>query len=700
MSDRYVLLERLAVGGMGEVFLARQLGPGGFKRTVIVKRVLPDKDAEDDSYARFFDEARIAASITHENVVSIIEVGELGDHGESPFLAMEYVHGVDAATLVRRAVKANLDLPLLAVARILDDTARGLHHAHVAHDVNGKPLHIVHRDVAPKNILVRVDGVSKITDFGVAMADAKLSKTATGAVAGTLSYMAPEQVSARTVDATADQFSLGVVFWELLTRKRLFKGEGPSATVELIATRKVPAPSRYRTDVPAGIDAVVLRMLQRNPTQRFATLLDAASAIEAAAPDVVGAIARKSVADVVALLAGSDLATRQKRIEEEREPSDLNHHATMSVVRPPANAPLVPSGDANTAVVSHGSDAQTAVDRRRMAAHEGIVVPSTSRAPLAWAAAAAVAILGGTFAWVSNRPTRAPAHVAVDAGNATAADAGVRAAVKLTTTGDSLAQLANPSLRGRFRHVADLTFEARTADYLRALAAYGPGIFRESLLLDAAKDKSIKPALAAHAADVVAGLVAAHIELLLAQLALPVREREDNTLDTLKKERALEAQARAALKPLKALRTSYLDTYAVLSGAPLKWIEPGSPAQAQRELVSGDLEGLRNSRVERMEFLSAVCAHAGMAPSDSGQLRTIVNARETLLEQMGTASVVKVPKIDATADDELLRGMQLISSAVPLQWQPVVAEAAFVYVSTIDEWRAFQDTLPSARTRR
>jgi eukaryotic-like serine/threonine-protein kinase len=306
MSSGYQLLERLAVGGMGEVFLARQHGRGGFTRIVVIKRPLQDVDSDGEETRRLLDEARVSASLSHQNVVTVHEVGE--SHGH-PFVAMEYVHGVAASTLYNRAQRREREIPVVVAARVVQDVARGLEHAHGAG--------IVHRDVAPKNILVRKDGVSKIADFGVAKAAHRMCRTATGAVPGTLSYMPPEQALNKDVTASSDQFALGVVFWEMLTHQRLFKGQSPAETLERVLCLTVPAPSSLRPEIPAEIDAVVMRMLERDPARRFANLGLVVRALEKALPALSGEDARAMVASTMEKLFGPDLRVRENRFTEE-----------------------------------------------------------------------------------------------------------------------------------------------------------------------------------------------------------------------------------------------------------------------------------------------------------------------------------------------------------------------------------------------
>lgn len=255
---RYKLLRKLGSGGMGQVFLARAARPEGGEELVVIKRLLPHL-AEDAAFLQtFFDEAHIAAGLAHPNVVRIFDVGKVAG---SPYLAMEYVAGEDLRRLERFSRAKEMPVPLGACCRIIADAAAGLEAAHRARDRNGQPLDLIHRDVSPQNILVGFDGAVKLIDFGAA--------EAAGAPRGKHAYMSPEQTRGEPLGPSSDLFSLGVVFWELLTGKRLFKGSTDQETVQRVTACQVPPPSTVNSSVPARFDAVVLRALQRDPASRY-----------------------------------------------------------------------------------------------------------------------------------------------------------------------------------------------------------------------------------------------------------------------------------------------------------------------------------------------------------------------------------------------------------------------------------------------
>lgn len=263
---RYQLLRKIASGGMGQVFLARAAGASGFDKLLVIKRILPYLAEDEEFLAMFLDEARIAARLNHPNLVQIFELGEaLG----STYLAMEYVPGEDLRRLERRALDREKPLPIGLACRIIADAASGLHHAHQARDPQGRPLNLIHRDVSPQNILVGFSGAVKLIDFGVAKAAGSSQKTASGVLKGKYPYLSPEQATGKPLDPRSDQFSLGVTFWELLTGRRLFKGDNDLATLERVKACEIPPPSELAPQVPEALDALVLRTLAKRPEDRF-----------------------------------------------------------------------------------------------------------------------------------------------------------------------------------------------------------------------------------------------------------------------------------------------------------------------------------------------------------------------------------------------------------------------------------------------
>ncbi len=261
---KYELLRKIASGGMGQVFLARERS--SVERLVVLKLILPHLAEDEEFLSMFLEEARLVARLQHPNLVTILDLSEVeGRH----CLAMEYVQGDDVRRLDKQARLKGRLLPPGLVLRIISEAAAGLDYAHKARDAQGIPLKLVHRDVSPQNILVGFDGAVKIIDFGVAKAAGSGHQTATGVLKGKYPYMSPEQASGHHVDGRSDQFALGVVMWELLTGKRLFKSESDLMTLRLVKECLVPPPSQLNPKLPPGIDEVVLRALSHSPDKRY-----------------------------------------------------------------------------------------------------------------------------------------------------------------------------------------------------------------------------------------------------------------------------------------------------------------------------------------------------------------------------------------------------------------------------------------------
>ena len=303
---KYEVQHRLAIGGMGEVFYALQRGVAGFERPVILKSLLPELAHQEGFIDQFLDEARVAATLNHPNVVSIFEVGQWNG---TYYLAMEYIRGRNLAQIIRKALEQQMHVPPLVAVRIVRDAALGLDHAHRAADGAGNPLNIVHRDISPQNIMVRDDGLTKVVDFGIARASNRATRTATGALKGKVAYMAPEQVLGGDVGAGADQFALGVVLWELLTHRRLFKAERDLDVVKKVLEEPIAPPSSVRP-LPPELDAVTMRMLNRDASQRFASCADAAKALDLIASRQVGG--DLSPADFMRQLGTDDLVVKTR----------------------------------------------------------------------------------------------------------------------------------------------------------------------------------------------------------------------------------------------------------------------------------------------------------------------------------------------------------------------------------------------------
>ena len=275
---RYQLLRKIAVGGMAEIYLARVTGAAGFEKQVVVKRILPQLAEDDEFYQMFLDEARIAATLQHPNVVQIFDVQEAdGEH----FIAMEYLDGADLLTVRRILAERRQGLPIQHSVYIVSGVAAGLHYAHEKVGLDGTPLRIVHRDVTPQNVLLTRDGGVKLVDFGIAKATNRMSSTGLGTLKGKLAYMSPEQVRSAPVDRRSDIYSLGIILFELTTGRRLYRGMSELEIIQQVADTPVPPPSSILAGYPAELETIVLRALSRDPATRYQTALELQRELEA-----------------------------------------------------------------------------------------------------------------------------------------------------------------------------------------------------------------------------------------------------------------------------------------------------------------------------------------------------------------------------------------------------------------------------------
>lgn len=267
---KYTLLRKLAQGGMAELFLAIQRSVAGFEKLIVIKRILPAVSQDTAFIEMLLHEARIAATLSHPNVCQTFDVGHVDG---SYFIAMEHVHGEDLRSIVRQMKTRDVaEFPVEHAIAIVLGMCAGLAYAHEHHDMNGQPLHIVHRDISPQNVVVTFAGDVKIVDFGIAKSDKKFSEnTKSGKLKGKVPYMSPEQARGDVVDGRTDIFATGVMLFELTTGKRLFKGKSEFETLKLICDEEYPLPSQVRPDYPKDLESIVMRALAKNKDERYPT---------------------------------------------------------------------------------------------------------------------------------------------------------------------------------------------------------------------------------------------------------------------------------------------------------------------------------------------------------------------------------------------------------------------------------------------
>jgi eukaryotic-like serine/threonine-protein kinase len=380
--DRFELIAELASGGMATVYLARLGGVGGFQRFVAIKRLHPHLAREGEFVDMFLDEARLAARIHHPNVVPILEIGESKD---GYYLVMEYIEGDTAARLLARSVQAGRKLPTAMGLRIVIDTLTGLHAAHELTDDERRPLRLVHRDVSPQNVLVGVDGVARITDFGVARAATRLSTTRSGQLKGKLAYMAPEQARGGDIDRRADIFAAGAVMWELLAAKRLFKGEGEAETLNRVLFEPIPSLRVFEPSIPPAIEQICMCALSRDPAQRFPSAADMADALERRARSLNCLASAREVAAYVDAIIGQEISQQREAVRAwlaRSEPSRNDHVAVPSgpMVHPqPAGSPSTVTGVSSAVGRLGGSDGNLLPSSPPPRAADGFPIPPASR---------------------------------------------------------------------------------------------------------------------------------------------------------------------------------------------------------------------------------------------------------------------------------------------------------------------------------
>ncbi len=263
----YELLDRVAIGGMAEVFKAKRTGVEGFEKVVALKRILPHLSDNKEFVDMFVDEAKMVAGLSHPNIVQIFDLGRIE---KRYYIAMEYVHGRDLRTIMKRAREKGLRMPLDLSLRVVGQVCGALEYAHRKKDERGRPMEIVHRDVSPQNILISFEGEVKLVDFGIAKAATKASSTDRGALRGKLLYMSPEQAWGRTIDRRSDVFSLGIVLYEMVTETKPFIGAGTELTILELVRQCVITPAReVNPRVPEALDRVIMKALAREPAERY-----------------------------------------------------------------------------------------------------------------------------------------------------------------------------------------------------------------------------------------------------------------------------------------------------------------------------------------------------------------------------------------------------------------------------------------------
>ncbi|HEV7572018.1 MAG TPA: protein kinase, partial [Thermoanaerobaculia bacterium] len=265
---QYVLLEKIATGGMAEVWKARMRGVEGFQKIVAIKKILPHLSDNQDFIEMFVDEAKLAAQLNHNNIIHIYDLGKIQS---SYYIAMEYIDGYDLKNILKKAQERDQPLSVEIALFIASKIAAALDYAHRKRDFEDREMGLVHRDVSPQNVLISEEGDIKLCDFGIAKAASKASHTQAGALKGKLQYMSPEQAWGRNIDKRSDIFALATVLFEMLTARKLFAGDNELSILDQVREARVTVPSQFNDEVTPQIDAIVLKALQKDPANRYQT---------------------------------------------------------------------------------------------------------------------------------------------------------------------------------------------------------------------------------------------------------------------------------------------------------------------------------------------------------------------------------------------------------------------------------------------
>ncbi len=278
MRDRYTITERLDHGGMAEVFRGVAESIEGFKKSVAIKRVLPNLTKNQKFVAMFLDEARLSLFLQHANIVQVFDISRTPDNAY--FLVMEYVDGCNLKSLIERQKQKNKRMELAHSIYLMMECCKALHYAHsLEHPETNEPLGIVHRDISPPNILLSKNGEIKLVDFGLAKANSQAEFTDPGVVKGKFSYLSPEAASGLEVDHRADVFAVGILLWELFTSRRLFYGETDYQTVELVRQARIPSMAAHNPEIEPELEAIVRKALARDPQDRYSAAADLGDAL-------------------------------------------------------------------------------------------------------------------------------------------------------------------------------------------------------------------------------------------------------------------------------------------------------------------------------------------------------------------------------------------------------------------------------------
>ena len=427
---RYALYGKIASGGMATVYFGRMLGAAGFMRTVAIKRLHPHLADEPDFVSMMVDEARLVARVQHPNVAQTLDV--VNEGGEL-IIVMEYVAGESLSRLLRAESQRQRVIPPAIASSVMSGVLHGLQAAHTAKTEHGEPLGIVHRDVSPHNVIVGVDGLARVIDFGVAKAAGRIQTTRAGVVKGKLPYMAPEQLGGQEITRQADVYAAGVVLWELLTGRRLFRADDDITLFKLVLAGASEPPSQWASFIPPALDAVVMRALSHDPAARYGTAREMADALG------------RAVAPALASDVGAWVEDAAKQVLDARNAqlAEIESQSSVPAQPPPPPAPSTLSSDELPTIVSQS--AMLSIESPGVAARPSM----PPRRAVAWVAgtavASAIAGLAVALALRSSSPTPPAAPPSAAAVSTPAVDPPASAAAASVTPSDSVVASASAS---------------------------------------------------------------------------------------------------------------------------------------------------------------------------------------------------------------------------------------------------------------
>jgi len=345
---KYYLLDKIAVGGMAEIFKAKSFGVEGFEKLLVIKRILAHLSENQDFVAMFVDEAKVSVALQHANIVQTYDFGRIGNNY---YIAMECVDGKDLKMLLRKLATKRKLLPIEFAVYVAHEVCKGLEYAHRRNDLSGHALGIVHRDMSPSNVLIGYEGDIKIADFGIAKADSNVYTTDAGVLKGKFEYMSPEQAAGKAVDSRSDIFSAGIMLHEMLTGRRLFKTDSDVKTLEMIKACDIQPPSAKNPAIPMRLDQIVMRALTRDPAERYNSARDFQNDLleflYPATPDLT----RQNLHTFLHTIFSDEINAERNRLELgtraaielhqsepeiSLEPEWEEHHATNTTMRTPA----------------------------------------------------------------------------------------------------------------------------------------------------------------------------------------------------------------------------------------------------------------------------------------------------------------------------------------------------------------------------